>query len=262
LSLDPRFSLAYKTGKSSQVHFAYGTFRQTAKNELVRINHGLGAEKADHFILNYQVMENNRTLRLQAYYKRYNHLVKYVNGDPLQLANTGDGYARGLEFFWRDNKSVRNLDYWVSYSYLDTKRDYLDSPYRVMPTFASAHNFSVVTKYFFTNVRSQVGLTYSYTSGRPYNNPNAEIFNGGRTPYYSDLSANVSYLPKPYIIIHLSCTNLLGRDNVFGYEYSSSPDAQGVYNSRPILQPASRFLFVGVFITLSKDKSTNQLPTL
>ncbi|AYB33352.1 TonB-dependent receptor [Chryseolinea soli] len=262
ISIDPRLSLAYKTGKSSQIHFAYGSFRQTAKNELVRIDHQLGAEKAEHFILNYQIMENNRTLRVQGYYKRYRDLVKYVNGDPMQLANTGDGYAKGLEFFWRDNRTVRNLDYWVSYSYLDTQRDYLDSPYRATPSFASAHNFSVVTKYFFTDVRTQLGLTYSYTSGRPYNDPNADTFNGGKTPYYSDLSVNVSYLPKPYIIVHLSCTNVLGRDNIFGYEYSTSPDAQGTFNSRPIRQPAPRFLFLGIFITLSKDKTTNQLPTL
>jgi hypothetical protein len=261
-SVDPRVSLAYKTGTYSQVSFAYGKFRQTAKNELVRINTALDPEKAEHFILNYQRIENNRTFRVETYYKKYSDLVKYENGDAAILNNAGSGYAKGVELFWRDNRSLRNTDYWVSYSFLDTKRDYLNYPYRSVPTFASKHNFSVVYKYFVQAITSQLGFTYSYTSGRPYNNPNADKFNKGKTPAYSDLSFNWSYLPKPYLIVYLSCTNLLGRDNIFGYEYSNQQNAEGIYNSRPIRQAAPRFLFVGIFITLSKDKSVNQLPSL
>jgi hypothetical protein len=55
---------------------------------------------------------------------------------------------------------------------------------------------------------------------------------------------------------------VLGFDNVFGYEFSNTPDGNGVYASRAIRQPAPRFLFLGIFITLSKEKSINQLPTL
>ena len=105
-------------------------------------------------------------------------------------------------------------------------------------------------------------MTYSYTSGRPYNDPNMDQFNGGKTKNYQDLSANVSYLPTSQLIIHFSCTNVLGRDNIFGYEFSATPDLNGVYAGRPIRQPAPRFLFLGIFITLSKEKSVNQLPTL
>jgi hypothetical protein len=55
---------------------------------------------------------------------------------------------------------------------------------------------------------------------------------------------------------------VLGRDNIFGYEYSRTLNEIGQYNSRPVRQPAPRFLFLGIFLTLSKDKSVNQLPTL
>jgi len=154
------------------------------------------------------------------------------------------------------------LDYWVSYSYLNTSRNYLNFPYASTPSFASPHNFSVVTKYFVRRIKSQVGLTYSFTSGRPYHNPNEESFNAGKTPNYSDLSLNISYLPSPSVIVHFSCTNILGRDNIFGYEYAAFPDDEGFYNGRAIRQAAPRFLFLGIFITLSKDKSVNQLPNL
>ncbi|HMG90441.1 MAG TPA: TonB-dependent receptor, partial [Chryseolinea sp.] len=262
ISVDPRLSLAYKTGEYGQMSFAYGIFRQSPKNEWLRNDEGLDSEKAEHFILNYQLVENNRTFRIETYYKRYDDLVKFIDKNLDHFNQQGKGYAKGIELFWRDNRSIRNVDYWVSYSYLDTKRDYLDFPQSATPTFASAHNFSLVYKHFVQPIKCQLGFTYSYTSGRPYNDPNTENFNGSKTPFYSDLSMNVAYLPKPFLILYLSCTNLIGRDNIFGYEYSLTRDDNGVYQSRPIRQAATRFLFVGIFITISKDKSVSQLPTL
>jgi len=262
VNIDPRISIAYKPFTYGQFSLAYGQFRQATQNQFLRINQNLEEEKAEHFILNYQVINNQRTFRAELYHKRYANLVKFINGNPEQLTNAGDGYAQGFELFWRDSKTVRNLDYWISYSYLDTERDYLHFPTPSTPSFASAHNFSVVGKKFISEIKSQVGVTYSYSSPRAYNNPNSESFNTGRTPAYQDLSVNVSYLPKPFLIIHLSVTNVLGRDNIFGYDYSEAPDSNGNYLSRAIRQPAKRFLFLGVFFTISKNKSVNQLPNL
>ena len=258
-ALDPRISLAYKTGEDGQVSLAYGIFRQSAKNEYVKFKNDLASEHASHYILNYQRISDNKTLRIETYYKVYDDLLK-IEAD--QLTNNGKGYARGVELFWRDNSSVKNLDYWISYSFLDTERDYLNFPSQTVPSFASKHNFSIVGKYFVTDLKSQFGATYSFTSGRPYENPNEAGFNTSKTPSYQDLSFNWSYLPKPYLIVYFSCTNLLGRDNIFGYEYGDQLNEQGQYNSRAIRQPAPRFLFLGIFLTLSKDKSVNQLPAL
>lgn len=262
VSLDPRLSLAYKTGAHAQMSLAYGHFRQTVRNEWLRYQTQLKPEQADHYILNYQHVDNNRTFRAELYYKRYNQLTRYSNNDLTTATNSGNGYARGFELFWRDNRSVRYLDYWLSYSFLDTKRNYLNFPYAAVPTFASRHNISVVGKYFIQKIKSQLGATFSISSGRPYHNPNAEGFNAARTPVYQDLSFNWSYLPKPHLIVYFSCTNVLGHDNIFGYQYSTVPNAEGLYNGRPTRQAAPRFIFLGVFITLSKEKTMNQLPSL
>lgn len=262
VSVDPRVSIAYKPFEKGQFSFAYGKFRQTAKNQYVRVNNELNNEKAEHFILNYQVITDHRTFRVETYYKKYADLVKFGNTEQTVINNKGNGFARGAEVFWRDSKTVKNVDYWISYSFLDTKRDYLNYPYEAMPTYASKHNLSIVYKHFINKLKSQVGITYSYGSPRPYNNSNEEKFNAGRTPSYQDLSANVAYLPKNWLIVYVSCTNLLGRDNIFGYAYSETPDMDGVYAERAIKQPAAHFLLVGIFITLSKNKSVNQLPNL
>lgn len=261
-TLDPRASVAYKPGSKGQFSFAYGTFRQAPKNELLRFNSSLAPERAEHYILNYQIISDRRTLRVETYYKNYKDLVKNVNTNPFELNNEGKGYARGVELFWRDNQTLRNVDYWVSYSFLDTERNYLNFPTMAAPSFASKHNFSIVYKHFVQKLKSQFGVTYSFASGRTYFNPNAEKFHSDKTPSYQDLSANISYLPTNWIIIHASCSNLLGRDNIFGYEYASAPGADGVYAGRAVRQAAPRFLFLGVFFTISKNKSINQLPNL
>jgi len=270
-ALDPRLSIARKAG-AGQFSLAYGRFRQSPHYMWLRTDQTLHAEKAEHWMLNYQLITNQRTLRAEVYYKRYNDLVKFATPstqppsafDPGtgSLTNNGNGYARGAELFWRDNRSLRNVDYWISYSYLDTRRDYLYYPEATTPSFASAHNFSIVYKHFITKLKTQVGVTYSFSSARPYHDPNRSGFMQGRTPNYSDLSANLSYLPTSWIIVHFSCTNLLGADNIFGYNYVATPDANGVYAGRAIRQPAPRFLFLGIFITLSKNKTINQLPSL
>lgn len=257
--VDPRVSLAYKTDEHGQVSVAYGRFHQSAKNEFIKLNTALKSESATHYILNYQRIEDNRTFRVEAYYKTYADLIKFSGAS---LTNSGNGYARGIELFWRDNRSIRNLDYWISYSFLDTERNYLHFPVQSTPGFASKHNYSIVGKYFVQKIKSQLGATFSYASSRAFENPNLDQFNAGRTPSYQDLSFNWSYLPKPYLIVYFSCTNLLGRDNIFGYQFSDQVNNEGFYNSRPIRQAAPRFLFVGIFLTISKDKSMNQLPTL
>jgi len=262
--IDPRVSLAYKPGKAGQVAFAYGLFRQSPGNQYLGLYHRLAQERAEHFILNYQVASDRKTFRVEAYWKRYSDLIRFFQDDATHPVNTGSGYARGVEVFWRDNQTFRNVDYWLSYSFLDTKRDYLNYPMAAVPTFASAHNFSFVYKHFIRAIKSQVGFTYSFASGRPYYNPNlaSDLFQTERTPYYEDLSVNVSYLPRNWLIVYASCTNLLGRDNIFGYEYSTLRDANGMFAARAIRQPATHFLFLGVLITISKNKSINQLPNL
>lgn len=258
-TFDPRISFAHKAGEKGQFSLAYGTFSQSPKNEFLRYAVSLKSERAKHLILNYQRISTNRTFRVETYLKHYRDLLKIRDND---FNNEGRGYARGVELFWRDNESVANLDYWISYSFLDTKRDYHDFPYEAVPSFASKHNFSAVAKYFVPKMQSQLGATWSWTSPRTYNNPNETSFNNAKTPAYSDLSFNWSYLPKPYLIVYFTCTNVLGRDNIFGYEYSTVLNEQAQYARRPVRQPAPRFVFLGIFITLSKDKTVNQLPVL
>jgi outer membrane receptor for ferrienterochelin and colicin len=263
--LSPRVSLAYKTGEFSQISLASGLYHQRPDAQYLIYNKQLQDERAMHYILNFQYSRDQRTFRAEAYYKDYDQLVRFHRVNVIEFehaGNDGYGHAGGLDIFWRDSRTVRNVDYWLSYSFLNTNRLYRDYPVESVPYFASRHNFSFVYKHFIEEIQTQIGLTYSFASGRPYNDPNEDKFNSNQTPAYHDLSMNFSYLVKTNFIIHFSVTNVLGRDNTFGYQYSLVPDENGIYSGIPIGQPAKRFIFLGVFITLTKDNTSNQLRNL
>ena len=239
--LSPRIAAAYKTGTNSQVSLAWGKYHQTPEFEIMKMAPGLNAERADHYILNFQYRKNMRIFRAEAYVKQYDKLVKYSNPydpDPLNYNNNGDGYAGGVDVFWRDQASVKGLDYWISYSYLNTQRNYQDFPEYAAPSYASAHNLSLVFKYFFTRISTLAGLTYSYASPRPFDDKNSQEFMGGRTRPYNDISMNITYVTTLFnnqFIIHMNITNLFGFKNVYGYTYANTPGEDGQYASQAVL---------------------------
>jgi len=263
--VSPRVSLAYKPGEEGQFSLAYGDFFQRPLTEVVKFSQDLQMEKASHYILNYQYINNGKTFRTELYYKNYDRLVKYDTDMPQfnsNFTNLGSGYAKGIDIFWRDSKSIENLDYWASYSYLDTERDYQNFRGKATPNFAPKHNLSVVTKYWVNKLRSQVGFSYSYGSGRPYNNPNNSGFMQERTKSYNNLSFNWAYLIDQQKILYFSVSNLLGINNVSDYQYANTPNGDGIYDRRAITPPADSFFFVGFFWTISSDGKSNQLDNL
>ncbi|GAA4470207.1 TonB-dependent receptor [Nibrella saemangeumensis] len=258
----PRINLAYKTGLYSQVSLAYGSFYQSPENDLLIRSSRLDFERANHFILNFQRVRQKQVLRVETYYKQYEHLVKFDKAGSRRYDNNGYGYAQGVDLFWRDTKTWRGTDYWVSYSFIDTKRNYRDLSALQTPSFASAHNLSIVFKRFIAPLKSQVGFTNSVTSGRPYSDPNVSEGEMRKTPVYHDLSVNWSYLHRSNIILYASVSNVTGRKNTFGYLYNPTPDETGIYRRREIGQGATRFVFVGLLVTFSTDKTANQLNNL
>jgi hypothetical protein len=247
--LAPRVSLAYKTGKNSQVSFAYGTFYQAPENEYLYYSHNLAFENASHYIANYQFMKDKRTFRIELYDKEYRRLIKNISGQEKSYNNLGSGYARGIDIFWRDEKTISNADYWISYSFLDTKRNYHDFPIAAVPDFASRHNLSLVYKHWLKAINSLAGFTYSYSSGRPYYNPQRpdREFNKDLTRDYNNLSVNISKMTKVFgrsSVIYASVDNVLGENHIYGYHYL--PDNSGRIPVRP---SSVRSFFIGFFVS-------------
>lgn len=264
-TVSPRISFAYKTGKSSQLSLAYGDFFQQPDSDVLKFTNKLEARQTQHYIMNYQYSANNRIFRAEIYRKQYNNLVTYNDEFPdvnTAFLNNGDGYAQGLDLFWRDNNSLKNIDYWLSYSYLDTERKYRNYPIEATPSFANTHNFSAVAKYWINDWKSQIGFSYQYGSGRTYTDLNKPGFLQSKTKSYNSVSLNWAYLISQQKILYVSVNNVFAFKNVNGYQYANAPDVNGNFARRELLPAADQFFFVGFFWTISDDGTDNQLDNL
>lgn len=264
-NLAPRLSLAYKTGEYSQVSLAAGQFYQNPDYRYLYKNPNLNFERADHLILNYQRIKDKRTFRIEGFYKNYAQLVREFTSQRFdanpyrfpwgQTNNGGNGYAQGFDIFWRDQQTIKNFDYWITYSYVDTKRLFEQFQQAATPTFVSNHNASLITKKWFEKITTSANFTYSYTSGRPYYNPNHgdgpnDNFLADRTPPVHNLSFSASKImtiKNNFTVLYLTVDNLLNTRNVFTYRYT--PDGQTRYAVGP---QSYRSFFVGMQIMLSK----------
>lgn len=251
-----RTSAAWLISKDVQCSLAYGTFYQTPEESIMKFDPKLGYEKAEHFIANIQYEKNDRIFRVEGYLKQYKGLVTYDAAqyyNPLVYNNSGDGYSKGIDVFYRDRKSFKNLDYWISYSYIDSKRKYRDYPEKVAPPFAANHNFTIVAKQWVQKITTQFGATFSWSSGRPYNDPNSPHFMDKKTANYCDVSLNVSHLTNIFgkgTILYASVNNVFGRDNIYGYRFYSVPNSSGIYESIPVRSESKRFILFGLFVTI------------
>lgn len=264
-NIAPRASIAYKTSTNGQLSLAYGDFYQNANNGILKFNSEVQTQNTKHYILNYQYVNDGRLFRAELYHKDYNNLVKFdteFEGFNSVFDNSGSGFAQGLDVFWRDNKSIKNTDYWISYSYLDTERDYRNYPIQAQPNFANTHNFSAVAKYWIDDWKSQVGFSYNYASGRPYTNPNTNEFLGEKTKSFNSVSLNWAYLISPQKILYASVNNIFAFKNINGYQYANTPDANGNFARRSLQPAADQFFFIGFFWTISEDGTDNQLDNL
>jgi len=241
----PRLSLSYRLGRKSLLSFAYGHFYQTPQKEYVRKTTQIDFESATHYIANFQWKTKQRLFRIEAYFKDYEHLIKQASN--LSLNNRGTGFSKGIDVFWRDEKSIEKLTYWLSYSLVDSKRFYRNFPIEATPIFVSKHNVSLVANYKLTPL-VRAGFAYSYASGKPYVNPNNDTFLSDTTIDYHNLNFSASYLASifgNFSVIFASIKNPFSFKQVFGYRYSDD----GTQRS-PILPSTNWSFFAGISISL------------
>lgn len=257
-ALSPRAAMAFAAGKNTTLSLAWGHFFQTAQSDFLKYNRDIKMQKSEHFILGLQSGSlATRLFRTEAYFKEYSELItgEYNDfGEFMPVGNGGNGYAKGIDFFYRDKTLIENLDFWVSYSYIDSERKFLDYHKKVTPEFIAPHTFSLVAKQFVSPIRSQVGLTWMWNSGRPYHIPGDDNFMAHTSPNYSDVGANISYLTSlfgQFTIVHLSVSNVLGRENILGYRRVSLSGNSENASLITIKPDVKQFIFLGIFISIN-----------
>jgi outer membrane cobalamin receptor len=262
MSLAPRLAMAYKTGTYSQISLASGIYYQNPEYKYLLYGYRPKFQQSIHYIANFQRMANNRTFRIEGYFKDYNQLIReqstYSSGynpndyRPVEgmVDNSGWGNAYGIDFFWRDKASINNFDYWITYSYIDTERLYENYPSRATPSFISKHNLNVLLKYFIVDWGLSVNTAYTFASGKPYYNPSSEKFLGDYSSSINNVSLSINYLRsfgRWFSVMYLSVDNIFNWKNIYGYSYSS--DGQERDEVRPAVD---RWIFAGIILSLSQ----------
>lgn len=258
-NLAPRISFAYRLNDGGQFNFAYGLFYQKPDIIYLLQNKNLNYTEATHYVINYQKKANNRLLRIEAYYKKYKDLVITLP----DTAGNGTGYAKGIELFFRDKRTFKNFDYWFTYTYLDTKRKYLNYPFEIQPNFATPHTASIAIKRYFQDLNFSANLSYSIATGRPYYNFQTSadgksiIADQGKTNMYNQMNLSFAYLftifknwkNKDFSGIGFGMSNVFGTKQIFNYKYS----ANGLYKE-PVTLPSTRSFYIGLFMTFGIDR--------
>ncbi len=270
MNIVPRLSAAYKLNRKGQISLAYGMFYQKPELTYLFQRTDLNYMRADHYIINYQYQPKDRLLRIEAYYKNYHALIKTnVPGAYKGITNTGKGYARGIELFYRDKKLIKGIDFWVSYSLLDTKRDFLNYLSMVQPDFAATHTFNLVFKKFWVKQMFGINGTYTFSSGRPYinyntanpNNPvaDAALFMTDKTIAYHNISVSANYIKtirKAFTVFVLSVNNPFGFKQIYGYNYAQKDLNNNAYLYNKAITPAAKqFIFLGMFMSIGIDRT-------
>lgn len=241
---DPRLSAAYSLSREWNLTAAAGRYHQFPQPyyyDSYAGNPSLNSMRAWHYIIGIAHQRENSIIRVEAYYKDYDHLL--LKDERLNYTNRGYGYARGLDLFLK--KSLGIINGWISYSYLQARRFWMDAPSLSSPDFDITHNLSAVLEVSLTP-HLHLGSSFRAATGKPYTSA-PHRYHNARVPDYRKLDLNLTYLYRFFegnlTVFYLAVSNVLGRENVFDYYYS--PD----YKKREAITSSMlRSVYFGVSI--------------
>lgn len=253
----PRLSATYKVSASGRITFDAGGYAATGDYYTTHAIVPQKREQSQQYNLTYEWrLSRSQVLRVQIFDKEYSRLTTFEpNG---VLTNSGKGYARGLDFFWKASGLIRSFEHWLSYSYTDARREYLYSPRPEQPDFVAKHTFSTVMKYWCAPINSLFNVSLSWRSEMTYHNPNisSDAFLNSSLPANFSVSASYNY-PFRYKngngVLVFSVNNLFNSDPTYGYRFANTQVA-GTYPSVRISTPYKQFYMVGLFINFGIDR--------
>lgn len=243
INFSPRLAVNYYWG-DVMLSGIVGRYTQLPENDWLVRSRKLMSEACMQYNLGMQYGYEGRFYKAELYYKDYNRLVLEetdTETGSVLLTSGGYGYSRGIDLFFRDRVSIKNLEYQLSYTYNISKRKYQRCSELTTPQYATRHNAALVVKYSLPRLHSIISLTNRFSTGRPYHNPLLPGLMNDEVKPYNSLDVGVTFLASKKVIIHASASNILGRKNEFGK-----------VDNKAVLASKDHFFYVGVYVTLGK----------
>lgn len=236
--VDPRLSISYKLSEKSVIKLGGGIFHQLPDPQLFRPvdgNPNLKSMKAEHIILSYDYnFDEQNSFRMEIYHKKYSNLPK--ENSLLNYDNSGKGFADGADVIFKGILPF-NITGWISYGFINTKRDWMDYDGLTNSSFDITHNLSLILKYNIAELW-QIGINAKYATGRPYTPVESSFYRGDlnifepiysstnserypdykrvdlRITHFNQISSNIS------MVAYMEGLNIFNFENIFGYTYS------------------------------------------
>lgn len=254
--IEPRALLTYQPNLNHSISFAYGVFNQKLGLEPSVLQEKEIPMQAQHWVGNYTYTFKKHLVRAEVFYKTYDKLLLTPLDQQRNYTQKGKGYARGIDLFWKNN-SLRNFQFWMTFTYTDSQRKERYWERWMQPAYVVKNSLSVVGKYWIEPWKSQVSMTYHYSSPRVFHDVDATHTTVYRSSPIHNLSLSWAYVFHTQKILYLAVDNLLGRNPVYAYQFTAphvQPDV--------VQASAKRFVYVGFMWTLSADKKSNPLDNL
>lgn len=243
VNFSPRLAVNYHW-RDVMLSGTIGRYTQLPENKYLVRQPELKSETCMQYNLGIQYTGAGRFYNAEIYYKDYDRLALLETDAIIEsalLTSNGYGHSKGIDIFFRDQVSLKNLEYQLSYTYNISRRRYQDYAQLTTPQYATRHNAAVVVKYTLPRLHTIISVTDRFSSGRPYNNPALPGLMNDEVKPYNSLDVGLTFLASRKVIIHASATNILGRKNEFGK-----------VNNKAILASSDHFFYLGVYITLGK----------
>lgn len=243
INFSPRLAVNYYWG-DVMLSGIVGRYTQLPENDWLVRSRKLMSEACMQYNLGMQYGYEGRFYKAELYYKDYNRLVLEetdTETGSVLLTSGGYGYSRGIDLFFRDRVSIKNLEYQLSYTYNISKRKYQRCSELTTPQYATRHNAALVVKYSLSRLHSIISLTNRFSTGRPYHNPLLPGLMNDEVKPYNSLDVGVTFLASKKVIIHASASNILGRKNEFGK-----------VDNKAVMASSDHFFYVGVYVTLGR----------
>jgi len=235
---DPRIGLTYKFNENADAKLSWGIFHQTPDMRLFTPSDGnpnLKAMKAEHFLLSFSQIEKDNSFRIELFYKDYSSLP--LKNENSNYTNDGFGFAYGADIILK-GKLPFNLDGWISYSYLNTKRKWMNYDRLTKSDYDITNGISMIIKY---NLSAfwQFGFNFKYSTGRPFTpiidseyDTNYNIYkpiygleNSSNYPDYKRLDFRLThfnqFIGKYFTVFYVEALNILDINNLFEITYSA-----------------------------------------
>ncbi|MEL6822879.1 MAG: TonB-dependent receptor [Calditrichota bacterium] len=231
-TFDPRFSISIPLTEEATLLFSGGRYHQLPSLDYFDADFGnasLQPQRSWHAISGLSFEKDKYLFRLEGYYKRYSQLV--TEGSNRNFDSNGNGYSRGVDIFLKRNHP--RYSGWVSYSFLQSRREWLRAPNLSPTRFDISNQLTFVGKADLS-LRWHLAFSYRYTTGRPYTS-SATTYLDSRVPDYHKADASINYLrsffPGNLTVFFFAIANVFNRDNIFDYRYSADFSRREVVNS-------------------------------